>query len=76
MKVRVVERDIFGKEKNSKVIQLVGTQEEKFSQYFKLVNKFKYCNSISHKMLDKDLHAEYKKWLTFSKYVELGGDPW
>jgi hypothetical protein len=76
MKVRVIRRDHFGHITRREVITLGGTKEEQFDAFFKMENSHKYCNSVGHEMIDKELFKEYREYLTLGKYAELGGDTW
>ena len=66
---------------NDKLNHLVlnaDSKDELFGLFFrKCQNKYKYCHSVSHRIIDEQLRAEYKEWISdISNYANSGGDMW
>ena len=47
-----------------------------FAQYFKKhVNRYKYCHSVRHEIIDEQLRNEYQEWISdVGNYANNGGD--
>jgi len=47
-----------------------------FALFFReYANRYKYCNSVSYKLADPDLHEGYADWLSdINNYADNGGD--